>query len=113
MITTTTTATKTQDDVAKGVVQEHMNDQTDPKQERKLLWKLDLLLMPIMTITVGLQYYDKGVCVCVCALIFRRGSQADDRSPALLSSAIVFGALQDLDLRTVDASGNVSTVGVS
>lgn len=29
---------------------------------------------------------------------------------ALLSSAIVFGALEDLDLKTINADGTVSTV---
>ncbi|KAL1405363.1 hypothetical protein Q8F55_008994 [Vanrija albida] len=46
--------------------------------ERRLLWKVDLILMPILTITLGLQYYDK----------------------AALSSAAAFGILKDLGLAT-------------
>lgn len=42
--------------------------------ERRLLWKVDLILMPILTITLGLQYYDK----------------------AALGSAAAFGILKDL-----------------
>ncbi|EPQ32427.1 uncharacterized protein PFL1_00623 [Pseudozyma flocculosa PF-1] len=44
--------------------------------ERRLLLRIDLLLMPIMTIAYGLQFYDK----------------------AILSSASIFGILADLDL---------------
>ena len=47
--------------------------------ERRLLWKIDLLLMPLMTIAYGLQFYDKAV----------------------LGSASVFGILKDLDLSVV------------
>ncbi|QRW14604.1 major facilitator superfamily transporter [Ceratobasidium sp. AG-Ba] len=54
----------------------------DPVAERRLLWKIDLLLMPLLTISYGLQYYDK----------------------AIFSSASVFGLLQDMDLITT--SGN-------
>ncbi|KAI0083981.1 MFS general substrate transporter [Irpex rosettiformis] len=50
----------------------------DPKVERRLVWKVDLILMPIMTFSYGLQFYDK--------LIF--------------SSAAVFGMLEDLQLET-------------
>ena len=46
--------------------------------ERRLLFKIDLLLMPIMTIAYGLQFYDK----------------------AILSSASIFGILTDLELST-------------
>merc|ERR1711939_398856 len=62
--------------------QDILNDKDDEASlasERRLLWKIDLLLMPILTITYGLQYYDK----------------------ALLSSAAVFGILDDLNLRVV------------
>ncbi|PWY98134.1 MFS general substrate transporter [Testicularia cyperi] len=47
--------------------------------ERRLLWKIDLLLMPLMTIAYGLQFYDK----------------------AILSSASIFGILPDLHLSVV------------
>ena len=47
--------------------------------ERRLLWKIDLLLMPLMTIAYGLQFYDK----------------------AILASASIFGILKDLDLAVV------------
>lgn len=42
--------------------------------ERRLIWKLDFLLMPLLTVTLGLQYYDK----------------------AALGSAVAFGILKDL-----------------
>lgn len=29
--------------------------------ERRLVWKIDLILIPILTITYGLQFYDKAV----------------------------------------------------
>jgi hypothetical protein len=44
------------------------------KGERRLLWKIDLLLMPLMIVSLGLQYYDK----------------------AALGSAAAFGILGDL-----------------
>ena len=47
--------------------------------ERRLLLKIDLLLMPLMTIAYGLQFYDK----------------------AILGSASIFGILNDLDLKTM------------
>ncbi len=47
--------------------------------ERRLLWKIDLLLMPLMTIAYGLQFYDK----------------------AILASASIFGILKDLELSVV------------
>lgn len=47
--------------------------------ERRLLWKIDILLMPLMTIAYGLQFYDK----------------------AILGSATIFGILKDLDLSVV------------
>lgn len=46
--------------------------------ESRLLLKIDLLLMPLMTIAYGLQFYDK----------------------AILGSASIFGILNDLDLKT-------------
>ncbi|WWC90707.1 uncharacterized protein L201_005644 [Kwoniella dendrophila CBS 6074] len=48
------------------------------KAEKKLVRKLDLLLLPIMLITYGLQYYDKNT----------------------LSTAILYGMLDDLHLTT-------------
>ncbi|CDW99020.1 hypothetical protein, partial [Sporisorium scitamineum] len=47
--------------------------------KRRLLWKIDLLLMPLMTIAYGLQFYDK----------------------AILASASIFGILKDLELSVV------------
>ncbi|KAJ1017756.1 hypothetical protein NDA16_005075 [Ustilago loliicola] len=47
--------------------------------ERRLLWKIDLLLMPLMTVAYGLQFYDK----------------------AILGSASIFGILKDLELSVV------------
>ncbi|WWC71574.1 uncharacterized protein I206_105532 [Kwoniella pini CBS 10737] len=48
------------------------------RAERKVVRKIDLLLLPIMLITYGLQYYDKNT----------------------LSTAILYGMLDDLDLTT-------------
>ncbi|CCF48640.1 hypothetical protein NDA11_004807 [Ustilago hordei] len=53
---------------------------TTAVSERRLLWKIDLLLMPLMTFAYGLQFYDK----------------------AILGSASIFGILTDLDLSVVD-----------
>lgn len=47
------------------------------RAQRRLLWKQDLLLMPLLTVTLGLQYYDK----------------------AALGSAAAFGILKDLQLQ--------------
>lgn len=33
-------------------------------EEKRLVRKVDWILMPILTITLGLQYYDKAVLVC-------------------------------------------------
>ncbi|KAJ1019848.1 hypothetical protein NDA13_006071 [Ustilago tritici] len=52
---------------------------TTAVSERRLLWKIDLLLMPLMTFAYGLQFYDK----------------------AILGSASIFGILTDLDLSVV------------
>lgn len=48
----------------------------DKEVERRLLWKIDLMLMPLLFISYGLQYYDK----------------------AAMGNAAVFGLLEDLDL---------------
>jgi hypothetical protein len=50
--------------------------QFTPEQERKYLWRVDLRLMPLLFLTWGLQYVDKGI----------------------LNSAAKFGILEDLDL---------------
>ncbi|SOV03301.1 uncharacterized protein UDID_18622 [Ustilago sp. UG-2017a] len=52
---------------------------TTAVSERRLLWKIDLLLMPLMTFAYGLQFYDK----------------------AILGSASIFGILTDLNLSVV------------
>ncbi|KAK4685959.1 MFS transporter, ACS family, allantoate permease, partial [Tremellales sp. Uapishka_1] len=57
------------------------------KAERALLWKVDLILMPILTITLGLQYYDKAV----------------------LGSASIFGIIADLHLSQVIGGKAVTT----
>ena len=44
--------------------------------ERRLKWKIDLILMPLMFIAYGLQYYDK----------------------AIFGNAAVFGLLSDMNL---------------
>ncbi|GAA5955885.1 hypothetical protein JCM3765_000028 [Sporobolomyces pararoseus] len=48
------------------------------EEEKKVLRKLDWLMMPLLTISFGLQYYDKAV----------------------LGSASIFGIIKDLDLST-------------
>ncbi|KAG8965751.1 hypothetical protein FRC03_000201 [Tulasnella sp. 419] len=66
--------------------------QIDPQVEKRLLWKIDLVLMPLMCVTFGLQYYDKQV----------------------LSSASIFGVLKDMDLtRTYGNPPVTSTVRYS
>lgn len=50
----------------------------DTKAQEKALWKLDLLILPILTITYGIAFYDK----------------------AALGSASVFGIIEDLNLST-------------
>ncbi|KAG9113184.1 hypothetical protein FRC07_007806 [Ceratobasidium sp. 392] len=62
--------------------QDAAEEDIDPEAERRLLWKIDLLLMPLLTVSYGLQYYDK----------------------AIFSSASVFGLLEDMDL--IVTSGN-------
>ncbi|PWN47045.1 MFS general substrate transporter [Violaceomyces palustris] len=67
------------------------NESTSPPprrdaKESKLLLKIDLLLMPLMTIAYGLQFYDK----------------------AILGSASIFGILKDMELSTVGPGGKVS-----
>ncbi|KAM0755064.1 MFS general substrate transporter [Meredithblackwellia eburnea MCA 4105] len=59
--------------------------------ERRLVRKVDLILMPLLTISFGLQYYDKAV----------------------LNSASIFGIIADLGLSTKSASGVVSTLRYS
>ncbi|CAD6582813.1 MAG: hypothetical protein TREMPRED_003399 [Tremellales sp. Tagirdzhanova-0007] len=54
----------------------HGSDHLRAMAEKRLVRKVDLLLMPILTVTLGLQYYDKAV----------------------LGNAAVFGILADLDL---------------
>ncbi|SCV73869.1 BQ2448_6299 [Microbotryum intermedium] len=58
--------------------------------EKKVLRKIDLLLMPILTMTIGLQYYDKAV----------------------LNSASLFGIIRDLHLSTT-RNGVTSTLPYS
>ncbi|CAE6472124.1 unnamed protein product [Rhizoctonia solani] len=55
-------------------LQDQSPEEIDLEAEKRLLWKIDLLLMPLLTMSYGLQYYDK----------------------AIFSSASVFGLLQDM-----------------
>ncbi|KAH8708456.1 hypothetical protein GQ44DRAFT_777144 [Phaeosphaeriaceae sp. PMI808] len=66
-------------DVAIGLVGEHAQE-IDPVVEACVLRKIDLFLIPAMTIGYGLVYYDK----------------------ALLGSAALFGMTTDLSLTTLD-----------
>ncbi|OCF37930.1 allantoate permease [Kwoniella heveanensis BCC8398] len=60
---------------------DHMTEEEYAKAERKVVRKIDFILLPIMLVTYGLQYYDKNT----------------------LSTAILYGMLDDLDLtRTVN-----------
>lgn len=61
------------------------------KQQRRCLWKLDILLMPILTVSYGLQFYDKAV----------------------LGGASVLGIIEDLGLSTTTPTGAVSTIRYS
>ncbi|KAK9900523.1 MFS general substrate transporter [Cystobasidium minutum MCA 4210] len=61
------------------------------KQQRRCIWKLDALLMPILTVSYGLQFYDKAV----------------------LGGASVLGIIEDLGLSTRTPSGAVSTIRYS
>ncbi|KAL9931456.1 hypothetical protein V8E36_009621 [Tilletia maclaganii] len=65
--------------------------QRQPKTRRRLLLKLDVLLMSITTIAFGLQYYDK----------------------AILGSASLFGIIPDLGLSTPLPGGKTSLVRYS
>lgn len=49
-------------------------DEAPNAAERRLVRKIDCLLMPLLTVTLGLQYYDKAV----------------------LGNAAVFGIIKDL-----------------
>ena len=48
-------------------------------EEKRLVRKVDWILMPILTITLGLQYYDKAVLVCpssqLCSHVFVSNQQ--------------------------------------
>lgn len=59
--------------------------------QRRAVRKLNWLLLPILTITYGIQFYDKAV----------------------LGSASVFGVIEDLGLSTVNGQGQVSTLRYS
>jgi len=63
----------------------------DATAERRLLWKIDLLLMPLLTISFGLQYYDK----------------------AIFSSATLFGILSDMDLSVAIPNTNPPVVSLA
>ncbi|KZT50799.1 MFS general substrate transporter [Calocera cornea HHB12733] len=63
-----------------------------PAEARRVLWKVDLILMPVLTFSYGLQFYDKFV----------------------FSSGALFGLLADLQLQTpVPGSTALSTVRYS
>ncbi|KAM0790032.1 hypothetical protein ACM66B_005361 [Microbotryomycetes sp. NB124-2] len=67
------------------------SDETlNAQAERRVVRKIDLILMPILTISYGLQYYDK----------------------AILGSAAIFGIIEDLGLSTT-RNGVVSTIRYS
>ncbi|BDD63055.1 hypothetical protein MPDQ_003658 [Monascus purpureus] len=63
----------------------------DPQEARRVLWKIDLFLIPAMVIGYGLVYYDK----------------------AILGSAALFGMTKDLQLSVKDASGKTDTSRLS
>jgi hypothetical protein len=43
---------------------ESLPPQWDPKVERRLVWKVDLILMPVMTFTYGLQFVSALRLLC-------------------------------------------------
>lgn len=59
-----------------GIIDNEATSNFSPEAERKLVRKIDWLLMPVLTIAFGLQYWDKAV----------------------LGSAAVFGIIKDLHL---------------
>lgn len=56
------------------------------QEQRRLTWKVDLLLLPLLTLCYGLQFWDKAV----------------------LGSATLFGILPALDLQTTSTTGVAS-----
>ncbi|SDA01481.1 BZ3500_MvSof-1268-A1-R1_Chr10-1g02709 [Microbotryum saponariae] len=70
--------------------QDELAQALEKSLEKKVLRKVDLLLMPILTMTIGLQYYDKAV----------------------LNSASLFGIIKDLHLSTTH-NGVTSTLRYS
>lgn len=60
-------------------------------EQRRAVRKLNWLLLPCLCITYGIQFYDKAV----------------------LGSASVFGIIEDLNLSTTNAQGQVSTLRYS
>ncbi|EJT96617.1 MFS general substrate transporter [Dacryopinax primogenitus] len=63
-----------------------------PQEASRVLWKVDLLLMPVLTFSYGLQFYDKFV----------------------FSSGALFGMLADLQLQTsVPGTNTMSTLRYS
>ena len=58
-------------DEAMKVIAAYSGPQTwDPAEEKKLRRKLDMRLLPILTITYALQYYDKGMNRPLCVQLF-------------------------------------------
>lgn len=86
----------------------------DAKAERRVLWKIDLLLMPVLTFSYGLQFVSDYALIFVCARIltyclFSWGTRRQ-YDKFVFSSAAVFGMLNDLHLTTpVPGTNLVST----
>ncbi|GAA5953621.1 hypothetical protein JCM21900_003365 [Sporobolomyces salmonicolor] len=75
------TATKSDDSLTE--------EQRQTLAEKRLIRKVDWLLMPLLTVSMGLQYYDKARCACPSLFV-----------AAVLGSASVFGIIKDLGLST-------------
>lgn len=67
----------------------------DPKAERRVLWKVDLLLMPVLTISYGLQFVSSTAHAHHHTLL-----TVLQYDKFVFSSAAVFGMLNDLHLTT-------------
>jgi hypothetical protein len=46
-----------------------LSQQLDPHAERQVLWKIDLLLMPILTFSYGLQFVSVVVLECIITVL--------------------------------------------
>ena len=82
----------------------------DAKAERRVLWKVDLLLMPILTFSYGLQFVSRVARVFSASILTDIRLLYLQYDKFVFSSAAVFGMLNDLHLTTpVPGTNLVST----